>query len=87
MILWIKWIDSWGNPGWKYKTECHVDLVYCETVGFLVDETEDGIALALNKASKGEMTSPYGDLITIPKVAIIDRKECSINKKKHKRKK
>jgi hypothetical protein len=74
MILWIKWTDSWSDSGWVSSERCKADIIYCESVGFLVDETKDAVVLAENRAASDGM-KPYGDLIHIPKVAIIKRRQ------------
>ena len=68
-ILLIDWIDSSSTSGWQSRSECKICICTCKTVGFLVDESKDFICVALNKTTT-ETHQPYGDLITIPKIAI-----------------
>ena len=74
MIKKIGWIDSWSVGGWQQRSECHGELLRCETVGFVVEETDDFICLALSR-SKLDGYLPYCDLITIPKVSILNSKD------------
>ena len=67
----VEWLDSASNPGWLSKDECKVEVSKCQTLGFLVDETDDGICLALNRTVTAGY-KPYGELVSIPKVAILN---------------
>jgi hypothetical protein len=68
-VLLIDWIDSCGNSGWLDSDVCKAELSQCQTVGFLVEETKDAYCVALNRTTtKGH--KPYGEIISIPKVAI-----------------
>jgi len=68
-IYLIDWIDSVSNPGWKNGDGLNPPLAQCQTVGFYVSESEEALTVALNRGETN-CYSPYGDLISIPKVAI-----------------
>jgi len=68
-ILLIDWVDSYTINGWTMTSDCKAEILLCQSVGFKVDETEDAICIALNKATKDGFR-PYGELMSIPKVAI-----------------
>lgn len=69
----IDWVDSCGSQGWLQIGECKARVSECQTVGFLVDETKDAIALALNRVTI-EGHAPFGEMITIPKFAITKKR-------------
>jgi hypothetical protein len=69
MIL-IDWIDSAGSAGWKLPEECCGELSKCQSVGFLVEETDEFYCVALNRSFNCNTENPFGDLMTIPKVAV-----------------
>jgi hypothetical protein len=68
-ILLIEWVDSYKVNDWQAEDDCKVCVALIRSVGFFVDEDKDGICLALSKSIK-KGYCPYGDLISIPKVAI-----------------
>ena len=43
-IAYVQWVDALSDSGWE--TEAKVDVHPCLSIGFLVDETEEGICLA-----------------------------------------
>jgi hypothetical protein len=75
--IYVKWIDSNGAGGWHHldelKREPHAAAV--ETVGWLIDEDYSELRLSLNRVSTEpeDGTAPFGSVIAIPKVAIINR--------------
>jgi hypothetical protein len=72
-ILLIDWVDSVNNSGWLTTDECKADLLVCQTAGFLVDEDKDSICIALNRTTR-KGYRPFGELISIPKVAVKARR-------------
>jgi hypothetical protein len=67
----IDWVDAAANNGWVTEPELETTTIpcTCQSLGFLVKETDESITLALSRTTtKGH--APYADLITIPKVAI-----------------
>ena len=47
-IVWIEWLDSNTTHGWRTKetTPQDMDHLRCESIGFLVDETDDLVSIA-----------------------------------------
>ena len=77
IIMLIDWVDSCSDPGWQNSADCKAHLLTCQSVGFVVEETEDIICIALNRSTKKGYT-PFGELMSIPKVAITRRKKIKI---------
>jgi hypothetical protein len=71
-IYLVDWVDSCGRDGWLHEDECKAEVSRCQTVGFLVEETKEAIALALNRTAT-EGHRPFGEIITIPKCAILKK--------------
>ncbi len=68
-ILLVDWYDSVSKGSWQDRDDCKAESLVCQSVGFLVDETKDYLCLALNRVTEAGYT-PFGQLISIPKVAI-----------------
>jgi hypothetical protein len=66
----IVWQDTWGEDYWKMPEEvsCHPKHVY--TLGWVVKETEDAIAVALDHCLED---GDYNGWSVIPKVCVISR--------------
>jgi len=75
-ILKIDWIDSASEHGWLSTQEIKEleGVAKCQTVGYLVKETKELISIAQNR-STDNTHYPFGEIITIPKVAVIKRRE------------
>jgi len=75
-ILKIDWIDSASEHGWLSTQEVEdlEGLGKCQTVGYFVKETKNSISIAQNR-STDHIHCPFGEIITIPKVAIIKKRE------------
>lgn len=71
-VILVKWIDSHVNRGWQYESDCDFTVAQCETVGYFVSETKKTLTLAQSRA-RADGQVPWGELITIPKVAITKR--------------
>jgi hypothetical protein len=69
-ILYVEWVDSMNSPGWRRSDDLDDASrpARCCSVGFVVRDTRDALTLALNHC-RDEGTSPYADLMTIPRVA------------------
>lgn len=74
-ILQIDWIDSASEHGWLSTSEVEnrPTVAHCQTVGYLVKETKDVVSIAQNRDMDGTHY-PFGEIITIPKVAIKKKK-------------
>ena len=68
-IVEIFWIDSCSDAGWKTAIESKGVLSSVRSVGYLLEQTEDLVCIARSMVTE-EGHCPYGDLLTIPKVAI-----------------
>lgn len=73
-IYWIEWVDSMMTNGWQHDPSADKDLK-CWTVGFLIGETDDAVAVASSVSEPGAVL----DQITIPRVAITKMFEVSFN--------
>jgi len=69
-IMLINWVRSCSRSGWLKYHECSGRLSLCQSIGFVVEETKELYCLAQNKTNT-EGHQRYGDLISIPKVAVI----------------
>ncbi len=78
-VFLVDWIDSCGQEGWISKDNLQVHATMCQTIGFLVGETDEAIALALNRSTMGEGYRPYGEIICIPKVAIKKMRQLKVD--------
>lgn len=62
----VEWVDSSTEYGW-HQAGCFDDSVpICQSVGFLLKETDITIVLAHSRSNSGR----YADTITIPKCSI-----------------
>lgn len=72
-MVWIKWIDSCHQGGWRsqdgYETYTVEDMT-CETIGFFMEESEHAIEVIQSKNS-----GQYDALMAIPKVAILEMRD------------
>lgn len=71
-ILQVEWVDSSGvQGGWQFLEDFETELVRVSSVGYLVKETEELIALSTNLGER-TVNSPeqINGVITIPKCAI-----------------
>lgn len=75
----VDWIDTAAESGWKEANEIQSFVVTCQTVGFLVNETKAILTLALNRGLRNAK-HPYGELVHIPKVAIIKKRKLKLKK-------
>jgi len=77
-IVYVKWVDSFGGcGGWKEVKKIQGDVqIVCETVGFLIQETDNYILLAgshhSDNAEINAEESCSGDM-AIPKCSILER--------------
>ena len=68
----VDWIDSNSRSGWLDSTEGKVVVIKCRTVGFLIDETEEGVCLS-QSVCRTDGYKPFADIINIPKCCIQHR--------------
>ena len=71
--LLVRWIDSLGSAGWQQgdsaRSEARGESLGCETIGFLLDETDEWLLLAMSRRVEADVIS---DTIQIPKVAVLE---------------
>lgn len=88
-VIRVEWIDSNSWDGWHSVTQslewARTGVSKCESVGYLVYEDKTKIVLAMNlffgKDNDPEIVANFGDLMTIPKFAIIKRELIYSNEK------
>ena len=71
-ILFIEWVDSVSDSGWKETRDCVCLILKINSVGFFVDETDEVVCIALSRATEEDFR-PFGDLLSIPKCSIVKR--------------
>lgn len=71
----IKWVDSARCDGWQFFEDVEANNVECESVGYLVKETEQGFVISSTIGINPPQVCQY---ISIPKCAVKDYKEISI---------
>lgn len=70
-IVYLTWVDSFDEKGWQRKLPGEESLT-CVTVAFLVDETEQSIAITPSYGCLvGEDDFSVDSPMRIPKVAIL----------------
>ena len=72
----IDWHDSCSHYGWK-DGDTKFSTATCQSVGFLHSEDKQRVTIALNRGTDGH-TQPWGDLISIPKSAIVKRRKIMV---------
>lgn len=71
-IVKVEWVDSSGvQGGWQFREDFSTELVKVSTVGYLIEESSELIAVALN-VGEPTINSPeqINGVITIPRCAI-----------------
>lgn len=72
----IKWLDSYGCTNSWRKIENITEKLICETVGYVISETDELISLANSIAYETEETVEQANgIMTIPKVSIVEETE------------
>lgn len=79
MVL-IEWVDSHGaTAGWQALEDFQCTALHITTVGFVVAETADAIAVAGSYAEETPETLEQANgVITIPKQAIISSESLAL---------
>lgn len=68
--VYVEWLDSGGHRGWRNPDDMDLSPMHCETLGWLVRKTKKTVTVALNGVFDGTSCAPFGEFITIPRVAI-----------------
>ncbi|WP_086931633.1 hypothetical protein [Agarilytica rhodophyticola] len=73
-LIKVKWIDSAQPvPSWSFLEDMpDMEAINCESVGWLVAESDDVIMLAPNIANVGSESAQGSGFMRIPKCAILD---------------
>lgn len=77
----MEWVDSSGvQSGWQFLEDFQTELVHVTSVGFVIKETDEFIALAQNYGVE-TTNSPeqINGVITIPKAAILSTSSVPIS--------
>lgn len=75
-LVHIVWADSFGlAAGWEDDTDVSTTWVSVHTVGFVLAETNDAITVAPHVGYHGGLRNQVGGAVTIPKIAIVSRRE------------
>ena len=77
--IWVEWVDSSSRHGWHDLKEAFIPTMVCQTLGWLVQERDDAITIALSGVFDGSSSAPYAHLLCIPKVAIISRRDVELS--------
>ena len=86
-IVKVDWVDSCSHNGWIRSDDVALQAtpLKCQTVGYLINESKTAIAIAQNKTMMTEEGyRPYGDIIHIPKSAIMGKTFLEDNKRRRK---
>lgn len=71
-IVSVDWVDSAHLSGWRDEEQVQRhDVARCQTVGFLVRESDNAVYVALSRDA-GDKHTPWGDVIAIPWGAVTD---------------
>jgi hypothetical protein len=67
----VDWVDSCSAYGWMGEAEAlEARTTRCSTIGFVVREDDEEIAIAQNRTLDGR-ADPWGEVIAIAKSAIL----------------
>lgn len=73
-LLMIEWVDSCGSSGWHSPADYEDwEPSACVSVGWLMRETDQGLAIAPHVSNVDERDEKVDGLFMIPKVAITKR--------------
>lgn len=72
-IVWIEWLDSCMNHGWREENSINLESgrLRCESIGFLVSETDDLVVVS----ASWDSVESFADPITIPRCSITKMQE------------
>ena len=76
-LVYLEWVDAVADLGWE--SDVKVALHPCHTVGYIIDETKDGICVAATWSKTMSNARMH-----IPKAWIIKRKAITIENKQRK---
>lgn len=68
----VKWVDAFGCPaGWQHEEEVEKGVSVVQSVGFVIDETEQTLTLAPHIGGLNRDNRQMAGVITLPKQQII----------------
>jgi hypothetical protein len=75
----IRWVDAYGDGGkWQDLSDATAGKVICKTVGWVVDESQEAIAVVQSLAINEDDDDAFHNYITIPKGIILEKIELPI---------
>ena len=78
-VVYIEWVDAVADVGWEAASKAEIHP--CHSVGFIIDETEDALCLALTWSYNQTNARMH-----IPKAWIKNRRNINIENKQRKAK-
>ena len=78
-VVYIEWVDAVADVGWEASSKAEIHP--CHSVGFIIDETEDALCLALTWSYNQTNARMH-----IPKAWIKNRRNVNIENKQRKAK-
>jgi len=79
-LVYLEWVDSQGcTPSWQHISDYTPELPIHKSIGWIIHEDTKSVSITGNIADETE-TSYYqaNGIMTIPKVAITDRRELKL---------
>jgi hypothetical protein len=76
-LAYIKWVDSFGvSSSWGTLEPEHCKPIYCESIGYVVFENDEIVTVAPHRTlpHPSQPDMHYCGDMTIPKVAVVERK-------------
>jgi len=70
----VVWRDSLARTGWHDSHEPIPEPSKCTTIGFLIEDTEDHLALSFGLAANGDLYN----ILVIPKEAVVATKPIDV---------
>ncbi len=78
-VFLVKWRDSSSQSGWRSIEDVSDEPLICESVGFVVKESNSSLVLALSLMDQEQASKPVGDTIIIPTESIISKQKLAGN--------
>ncbi len=72
-VVRVRWRDSAQHLGWVDPAEEELKVHPIESIGFLVEETDDHIVIA-SSHNMAEGTIPWCQVVVIPAEAVVEKK-------------
>lgn len=80
----VEWLDSMSEGGWMRADEARrratVDAMAHRTVGYVIDENDHSLLLAMGRSNEGDEDSRLvHDTMQIPRVAILTVRDLKVS--------